>query len=125
MLDTFAMYPGGRLVTNFEEKGAGDTVQFIVPDERRWVILGGRGERDVNATFDVYLRDALGNLILHMHTAGASLVACCWVPGAIGTDERGGLMVADNGMYVEYVWGVAQTSPEVSCLVLEIPLGRQ
>lgn len=108
----------GRIVTNFETLGAVTTKSFTVPLNMRWLVLFGRAERDVSATLDIDVYDASDQLILKMNAVSAATGDVHWTNRANNVALWCPVLL-ETGMYVKYTWGVAQTTPEVSCVVLE------
>lgn len=109
--------PIARLVTNFQTLGAVATHTQTVPANRRWLLLDGSIERDVAATLQININDELAahNLIIHSNTeaAGTTRVQLASLFSSMP-------IVLDAGMQIELTWGVAQTTPEISLVVLEI-----
>jgi len=115
MADVFAWtFPGGKRVTNVETLGAVAIKTWTVPAGKRWFVLGGYAERDQNATLDIWATDTSDKIIWGRDQEAAGVTNIGWnVPG---------LLVLDATDKFVYTWGAAQTTPEISLLVLEIDL---
>lgn len=113
----------GRIVTNHAEKGAIDDCSFTVPANKRWVVLWGYSERDQNSTLDVDIYDISNNLIGKIKAVSAGTTSVTWVPKG-KEDANIGMMfcLLEVGMYIKYTYGATQTSPKVTCVVLEYDL---
>lgn len=109
-------FPAGKLITNFATLGAVATITFTVPAGKRWLFLDGRAERDANATMDAKITDGTNDMVL------ATQLAAGVTDAKIGAMFASLPQVMDAGWEMIYTWGVAQTTPEVTCLVLEIDI---
>jgi hypothetical protein len=111
------------LTTNFETLGAVTTKTFTVPANTRWLVFGGKAERDVNATLDIAIYDGSDNVISAFPQVVAGTTTIYW--GFLATASTHALYNAvplDAGWYIKYTWGAQQTTPEVSCLVAQNPI---
>lgn len=113
-------FPGGRRITNVETLGAVATKTWTVPDGKRWLVIGGHAERDVAATFDLKVTDNAGKTLQQCEqvAAGATVVSF----GNIANESEVAFnpFPLDEGDKIVITWGVAQTTPEIALLVLEI-----
>lgn len=109
-------FPAGKLVTNFATLGAVATNTFTVPAGKRWLIIYGKAERDANATFDAHITDGT-NIIGYLTAQIAAGVTMVHLPN---DGHFPCLPMLDAGYTVVYTWGAAQTTPEVSLVVLEM-----
>lgn len=103
---------------NFETLGAVTEKKFTVPAGKRWLVFGGRAERDVSAAFDAFVYNETDNLIGNLFdqvVAGVTEVLF----GGLRSAYRPFPMKA--GWYIKYVWGVEQVTPEVALMVTETP----
>jgi len=114
---------GGEVKNNFATLGAVSTYTFTVPEGRKWHVLCGYAERDVNATFRWDVNDADGNSAFALGSTIGAGVSNIWIPTTMTANDRevwtGQPLILGGGWTFVYTWGVAQTTPEVSLWVLE------
>lgn len=114
---------GGVVLHNLQDIGAVDTVNFTVPLGRKWLPLGGKTERDVNAAFYQNLYDpGPTNMIMAIDGFGAGVTTLSF-PEASNINAASGFWGRcwlQSGWVLQYSYGVAQTNPEVSLVVLEV-----
>lgn len=112
----------GDILSNNETLGAVDTHDFEVPLGRKWLLILGRAERDVNATFDLDFIDSDGATVMHHVSQIVAGVSQVEIPVALTAQEQRmwalGIILG-GGQIVRYTWGVAQTTPVVLLQVLE------
>lgn len=118
MTNVFAWtFPGGRRVTNFQTLGAVATHTQTVPAGKRWLLLGGSIERDVNATLQCTITDADDNILIESDTEAAGTTRV----------QLAGLFkvlpqVCEAGDKIILTWGAGQTTPEISIIILEVEI---
>lgn len=113
----------GRPKDNYEVLGAVTTKSFIVPAGKRWLVIGGTAERDVSASMQIEIYNASNKVALRGAYTAAGTTLISWGSMAVVAADRIGFpILLETGMYVKYTWGAAQTSPEVTCLVMEYDL---
>ena len=113
-------HEGGKVISHHSERGASTTMMFNVPTGKKWELIAGYAERDVNATFDLELQDEDDEVIWAI-TQIAAGVSNLFIPRDIGEAERQiwRRLILGPSWRILYEWGVAQTSPEVACWVVE------
>jgi len=112
-----------KLVDNFETLGAVALKKFTVPAGKRWLVYGGRAERDVGAELDIEFYNSNDKLIFAFPQVTSGATTISWgVVYTATTHKLSAPVPLDVGDYVKYTWGQAQTTPEVTCLVAENPL---
>ena len=111
-------FPGGKPLDNFETLGAVSEKVWTVPPGKLWLIYGGHAERDASATFQVILYTSADKIIMKFHYVSAGTSAVEWPSGT--TFPFHGPWPAKAGDKLKYEWGAAQTTPEISLLILEI-----
>jgi len=107
--------PLAKKVNNFQTLGAVATHTQTVPAAKRWLFYGGSIERDNAATLQCTLTDASDQILVESDTEAAAATRV----------QLSGLFkvlphILDAGEKIVLTWGVAQTTPEISLLVLEI-----
>lgn len=115
--------PGGVVVTNREELGAVATKTWTVPEDKKWLLLGARFERDASATFNLEIKDEDGNALMNILTAvGAGTSLLQYPIDCVDPEEVAiwGHLWLSAGMLVVATWGATQTSPLVALIVLEV-----
>jgi len=108
-----------EIVTNVETLGAVATKTWTVTANKRWLIVGGYAERDANGTLDLKVTDAADKTVMIFDQIAAGVTNI-----GFGNFDTDGWSFKpfwlDAGMKVVLTWGVAQTTPEVALLVLQI-----
>ena len=112
-----------KIVDNFATLSAVATKTFVVPAGKRWLVFGGRAERDVGTTLDIEFYNSDDELIFAFAqiTSGATTISWGVVYTAT-THKLSEAVPLDASDYVKYTWGQAQGTPEVTCLVTESPI---
>jgi hypothetical protein len=107
--------PLAKLITNFQTLGAVATHTQTVPATKRWLLLDGSIERDNAATLQINITDAADQIFIHSNTeaAGTTRVSLASLFSSMP-------ILLDAGHKIVLTWGVAQTTPEISLVVLEI-----
>jgi len=106
------------VVDNFETLGAVTTKKFTVPAGKRWMVYGGRAERDVATTLDIEFYNSSDKLLFAFAQVASGGTTISW--GLVFTASAQQLVEPiplDPGDYVKYTWAAAQGTPEVTCLV--------
>ena len=112
-----------ELKNNFATLGAVSTISFTVPADKRWYVYGGTVERDQSAALDVAFYDADDHLIMALSQVAAGTTKISWGFAATAVlNILNAPLPLDAGSYVKYTWGAAQTTPEVTCYIMETPL---
>jgi len=110
--DIVLVFLGGKRITNVETLGAVAIKTWTVPTGKRWLVLGGYAERDQNATLDMWATDSGDKIIWSKDQVAAGVTNIGWLVD--------GILIIDAGDKFVYTWGAAQTTPEISLLVLEV-----
>lgn len=129
MVTLFAWtFLGGKLIDNFAAPAppAGATGKehvFTVPTGKRWLVFGGYFERDANASFTIGIYNSDDKILFIGVTLAAGTTNLTW--GMLNTTGNVAYKLdhpipLKAGDYIKYVWGAAQTSPEVTLVVAEI-----
>ena len=115
-------FPNGDLEDNVETLGAVATKTWTVPAGKRWLIIGGYAERDVNATLDLKVTDSADKTIMIMPQIAAGTTNIGF--GNFATDATWAFnpFILDAGYKIVLTWGAGQTTPEIALLVLEIDI---
>ena len=116
------VFLGGKRVTNVETLGAVDTKTWAVPAGKRWLLIGGYAERDAAATLDLKVTDSADVTIMIMPQIAAGTTNIGFGNFATDTTWHFEPFVLDGGDKIVLDWGVAQTSPEIALLVLEVDI---
>ena len=109
-----------EIVTNVETLGAVATKTWTVTANKRWIIYGGYAERDVAATLDLKVTDSADVTIHLMPQIAAGVTNIGFGNFASDSTWHFEPFPLDAGMKVVLTWGVAQTTPEVALLVVQI-----
>lgn len=115
-------FPGGKLVDNVETLGAVATKTWVVPAKKRWLVIGGYMERDANATADLYITDAADDVVMICAQIAAGVTNIGFGNFATDAEFAFNPFILDAGYKIVITWGAAQTTPEISLLVLEIDI---
>ena len=112
-----------KIVDNFATLGAVALKTFVVPAGKRWQVYGGRAERDVGTTLDIEFYNSDDKLIFAFAQVASGATIISWgVVYTATTHKLSESVPLDAGDYVKYTWGLAQTTPEVTCLITESPI---
>lgn len=114
---------------NFATLGAVSSVTITVPAGKRWILYGGYIERDQNATLTYEIRNAADKNIFGGGTIAAGTSNVLWGLTAILLGSTTFLdyfhfpypLIMEAGSDILISWGAAQTTPEITALVLEVP----
>jgi len=115
--------PGGKLLDNFETLGAVTQKKFTVPTGKRWLLFGGYCERDADAKLWVRAfnsADKLLSIIAFYAAGGSDVTFGCGYLSATLNQPMAFPLPLKAGDYIAYDWSVAQTTPEVTLIVLEV-----
>ena len=121
-----------KKVNNYEADATGgtlwiDTQNFkcVVPTGKRWFVIGGASNRDVNAASSVKFYTASDELLhtVDSQAAGTGITGWPQPVGNAGNYSGGQFIVLDAGEYINVYFAVAQgASAYASCVVLEVDL---
>jgi hypothetical protein len=107
----------------FATLGAVATKTFTVPAGHRWLVYGGRAERDVNCTLDIEFYNSDDKLIYAFAQITSGGTTISWgVVYTATTHKLSEPVPLDAADYVKYTWGETQATPEVTCVVAQNPV---
>lgn len=113
----------GRILDNATTLGAVSSTTFLVPANKRWLVLGGYAERDsvVAKTFQILVKNVDDKTIERTPSMTAAATDLSWgmLKKVFSTDIEGIPLLLKAGDYVQYSYGGTQTSPEVALIVIE------
>lgn len=99
--------------------------EYTVPSGKRWYLLGGIVNADVNATCTVRIEDSSNNIIQQLHYESARTGICAYPQQySSGYSQNAPfIMILDAGELVKIVMGAAQGAGAfASCVVIEVTL---
>jgi hypothetical protein len=105
-----------KIVDNFETLGAVALKKFTVPTGKKWLVYGGRAERDVGSTLDIGFYNSDDKLVFGFAQLASGATTLSWgIVYSASTHKLDHPVPLDAGDYVKYTWSMTQTTPEVTC----------